>query len=148
MVTFVLWFPFSCVVLYISVSPTYHPPPHTHTLHHSTHRFYKLLLELLLHCWKRKWHLIFAADLLTRLTELFHPAQFLELLPADGNLYFLIPFLASSLETEHTDQLKRKIVHMGKELMSQVWCHTVVPYLDMNNQQYEQVINLVIIVHF
>ncbi|CAL1547574.1 unnamed protein product [Lymnaea stagnalis] len=58
-------------------------------------------------------------DLLSRLTEIFPPAQFLDLLPTDGNLFFLLPFLCSSLKLAHTSKLKRKITDMGRELMRQ-----------------------------
>ncbi|KAH9513583.1 hypothetical protein Btru_033421 [Bulinus truncatus] len=57
-------------------------------------------------------------DLLARLAETFTPSQFLELLPSDGNIFFLLPFICSSLNLEHVNKLKRKIINMGKELLS------------------------------
>ncbi|KAK3803563.1 hypothetical protein RRG08_023282 [Elysia crispata] len=56
-------------------------------------------------------------ELLSRLTELVSPYQLLQMLPADVNLYFVLPYLCSSLERAHLDQLKSKIVDMGQELM-------------------------------
>ncbi|RUS87900.1 hypothetical protein EGW08_004316 [Elysia chlorotica] len=56
-------------------------------------------------------------ELLSRLTELLSPCELLQILPADANLYFVLPYLCTSLERAHRDQLKAKIVHMGQELM-------------------------------
>ncbi|BFZ23475.1 hypothetical protein BsWGS_26514 [Bradybaena similaris] len=57
-------------------------------------------------------------DLLSRMAELFPPATFLELLPDDGNLYFLLPYLCTSLKLDHTEKLKQTIVSMGKDILS------------------------------
>ncbi|CAG5117956.1 unnamed protein product [Candidula unifasciata] len=57
-------------------------------------------------------------DLLSRMAELFPPATFLELLPADGNLYFLLPYLCTNLKLDHTERLKQTIVSMGKDILS------------------------------
>ncbi|GFS07189.1 hermansky-Pudlak syndrome 3 protein [Elysia marginata] len=56
-------------------------------------------------------------ELLSRLTELVSSYQLIEMLPSDANLYFLLPYLCSSLERAHLGQLKSKIVEMGQELM-------------------------------
>ncbi|KAK0061307.1 Hermansky-Pudlak syndrome 3 protein [Biomphalaria pfeifferi] len=59
-------------------------------------------------------------DLLSTLTETFTPSQFLDLLPADGNIFFLLPFICSSLKWEHVNKLRRKIIDMGTSLLSQM----------------------------
>lgn len=56
-------------------------------------------------------------ELLSRLTELVTPYQLVQMLPSDANLYFVLPYLCSSLELAHREQLKSKIVEMGQELM-------------------------------
>ncbi|GFN90377.1 hermansky-Pudlak syndrome 3 protein homolog [Plakobranchus ocellatus] len=56
-------------------------------------------------------------DLLSRLTELLSPSKLVQILPGDVNLYFVLPYLCSSIERAHKEKLKSKIVNMGQELM-------------------------------
>ncbi|XP_005110367.1 uncharacterized protein LOC101856989 [Aplysia californica] len=58
-------------------------------------------------------------DLLAKLAEMFPPAQFVLLLPEDGNLFFLLPFVCQNLQAGHTERLKEHIVQKGTQLLTQ-----------------------------
>ena len=63
--------------------------------------------------------LIFA-EVLGELVELFPAEDFLTLLPAEGSLWFLLPFITRSLQRKHLDELKATITDKGKSLLMQL----------------------------
>ncbi|KAK7490926.1 hypothetical protein BaRGS_00017798 [Batillaria attramentaria] len=57
-------------------------------------------------------------DVLSEMVELFSAEEFLMALPADGSMYFLLPFITRSLQRKHLTQLKGHITSKGKALMT------------------------------
>ncbi|KAK7093563.1 BLOC-2 complex member HPS3-like [Littorina saxatilis] len=59
-------------------------------------------------------------DVLGELVELFPAEEFLSSLPADGSLWFLLPFITRCLQRKHLDELKSNITGKGRSLLMQL----------------------------
>ena len=51
---------------------------------------------------------------------MFPAEEFLTSLPAEGSLWFLLPFITRCLQRKHLDELKATISDKGKSLLMQL----------------------------
>ena len=58
----------------------------------------------------------FISEVLTEMAGIFAPQQFLELLPADGNFHFFMPFIQLSRDKHFCYLLGQKIMTKGANL--------------------------------
>ena len=54
------------------------------------------------------------------MVEVFPAEEFLTSLPAEGSLWFLLPFITRCLQRKHLDELKATISDKGKSLLMQL----------------------------
>ncbi|KAL8564480.1 hypothetical protein ACOMHN_017622 [Nucella lapillus] len=59
-------------------------------------------------------------DVLGELVEVVPAEEFLTILPAEGSVWFLLPFLSRSLQRKHLHQLKTAIMDKGKAMLLQL----------------------------
>ena len=54
---------------------------------------------------------------------MFPAEEFLTSLPAEGSLWFLLPFITRCLQRKHLDELKATISDKGKSLLTVSYTH-------------------------
>jgi hypothetical protein len=64
------------------------------------------------------YHALCVLDVVGEMVEVFPAEEFLMSLPADGSLWFLLPFISRCLQRKHLDQLKEIITQKGKSLFT------------------------------